>query len=212
MINGTLIITAAGKGTRFGSINKCLQLIDDKTVLEKTIDQFIGFNWNEIIITCNNESRLSYEQIIEAYEKKITLIIGGETRFESVKNAVLTSKSTSDYVVIHDAARPFCSKDLIQSIINNCHEYAVIPGVSVVDTIKEVSANGLVKNTPERSTLKAIQTPQKFKKECLINCYNHDYTIEITDEAMLFELNNLEIKVVDGEKTNKKITYKSDLN
>jgi len=207
-----LIVTAAGSGSRFGGQNKCLATLDGTTVLQKSLDAFLGVDWTRIIVTTSESSLDAYREVLTGYPETVRVVVGGKTRFESVKLAIEACGETTGTVLVHDAARPFVSKALIERVLAASSEFkAVIPGVPVVDTIKVVNSQMEVLETPARESLRAIQTPQRFDLEALTRCYEQAYNDEITDEAMLMELNGHLVTVIDGELSNRKITYFTDL-
>ena len=208
----SLIITAAGAGSRFGDENKCLVLIDEKPVLLRLLDIFLQFEWEDIVVTASEESIEAYRKLLQSYSNSIRVILGGNTRFDSVRRAVAICSEASSTVLVHDGARPFVSKDLIQRLLGVDTVYkAVVPGIPVVDTIKRVDDANIVLETPARRTLRAIQTPQRFHLPTLKCCYANKSKEEITDEAMLMELNGEKVLVIDGDIDNFKLTYQSDL-
>ncbi|MGL4722046.1 MAG: 2-C-methyl-D-erythritol 2,4-cyclodiphosphate synthase [Desulfovibrionaceae bacterium] len=146
-------------------------------------------------------------------------VIGGNSRVESMSNALKTITSPEKYILIHDAARPFFTPQLIQKLCNtlmeNSNIHGVVPTLPLSDTIKEVTDNYVV-HTPQRSSYHFVQTPQLFIKESLeqsLYCFleSHSYVAEITDDAMLLERAGFTIMTCSGEEKNKKITYTEDL-
>lgn len=206
----SLVITAAGSSSRFDGRNKCLVEFDGKLVIQHVLDTFLQFDWVDVIVTASDENLAIYQSLMKRYSVPIKVILGGDTRFESVREAVNVCRGET--VMVHDAARPFISTDLIRRVreLDLTHK-AAVPGVMVVDTIKRVDSDGCVVETPARDSLRAIQTPQRFDVLQLKACYERSYHEEITDEAMLLELNQVPVKVIEGDIANRKITYPSDL-
>lgn len=209
MSSNFAIIPAGGIGKRFGG-KKQFKTIGSKSILEITLNTFLETKlFDQVIVSLPKEDldQLSFSSDI------IKFVEGGSSRAESVycgfKN--LDSKD-DDKILIHDGVRPLISNQLINSILNELDHYkVVIPGIDLADTIKEMDQN-LVKNTIDRSKLKAIQTPQGFRGEILEEIYkNMDFkSPNWTDEAMLAESLDQEIKIIPGEKTNIKVTTLED--
>jgi 2-C-methyl-D-erythritol 4-phosphate cytidylyltransferase/2-C-methyl-D-erythritol 2,4-cyclodiphosphate synthase len=137
------------------------------------------------------------------------VVTGGKTRADSVRAAL--AHVTSDYVLVHDAARSLASTDLAGRIIDALlsGENAVIPVIAVVDTIKEVDVDGYVVKTHERYQLRSVQTPQGFTTSTLKNA--HENNLDATDDAGLVEKQGIKVKVVEGEERALKITLPEDL-
>ena len=117
----------------------------------------------------------------------------------------------TEFVFIHDVARPFVTVDLVNRLFLHDKSHAVvIPVIDVVDTIKQVESNRVVR-TVDRSVLRAVQTPQRLSYEKLLKWYKLSYSCEITDESMLAELNDEPVYVIPGERLNKKVTFAEDM-
>jgi len=136
---------------------------------------------------------------------------GGNTRSESVRRGLVAVPDTATIICVHDAARPFASPTVFQRVISAVVDGAdaAVPGVAVVDTIKQVNESNVVVATPRRETLRAVQTPQAFRAESLRRA--HATGGEGTDDATLIEKMNGEVVVVEGEIVNRKITTREDL-
>ena len=204
------ILLAAGNSSRSGlNYNKVLYTLDDKPIIYISALNFINDEkCNKIFLVCKSNELDTFKKIFEQ-ENKIEYIIGGQTRQESVSNAL--KHVNSEYVLIHDGARPYYSKKLLDSIINKLDEFnAVIPAMKVTDTIKVVES-GIVIKTINREMLRTIQTPQGFKTSVIKLAHSlankQDYT---DDSSMVEELTNEKVCVIDGEKDNIKYTQKED--
>lgn len=140
---------------------------------------------------------------------------GGERRQDSVAAGLAALPSGCDAVLVHDSARPFASASLMQRVLDGMAQghAAVIPGIAVADTMKSVDGGGLVLATHERSSLRAVQTPQGFLLAPLRTA--HEAAVrngwQVTDDAALFERLGLPVLVVEGEEDNRKITTPGDL-
>ncbi len=146
--------------------------------------------------------------------KPVELIIGGSTRQESVYNGLQALPASAEQVLIHDGARCLVTPDLLNSCaqaIRQCP--GLIAAVPVKDTIKVVDENGIIQSTPDRQQLWAAQTPQGFNVKLLKQCHAEgvSQSWEVTDDAALFERCGIEVRIVEGEETNLKVTTPQDL-
>ena len=215
----SVIIPAAGQGKRMKTEkNKQFLLLADKEILAHTINKFERESMVDEIIVVATEEEIDYcrEEVVKKYkfEKVSQVIAGGETRQDSVHNGLKAVAKSSNYVLIHDGARPFITTELIEKVIKEVTEYeAAAVGVPVKDTIKVINSDNMIINTPDRSKLVAIQTPQAFDKELITTAYqkalSDDYTG--TDSASLVERMNQTVKLVQGSYENIKITTPEDL-
>lgn len=211
------IIVAAGKGTRMGSeLPKQYMSIGGKTILDTTLYKFDKSNEVDEIILIVNKDDLDYviNEIAINYDKIIIVKAGGSTRTESVFEGIKALSEKCGIVLIHDGVRPFVSYNLISSCVEGAYNYeACIPVTEVVDTIKEVSEDGIVQNTLNRSKLKAVQTPQSFDYELIKECYIRAVTEDasFTDDASIVEYYGHKVKTIDGLPRNIKITTPLDL-
>lgn len=225
------VILAAGSGRRMGSdIPKQYLDLKGKPVLYYSLAVFEESDVDEIILVVGKED-MTYcqEHIVSKYNiKKVKKIVtGGEERYLSVYQG-LQAISSCEYVLIHDGARPFITKDLIKKCIEEVQIYkAAIVGVPVKDTVKIVGEDGVVISTPDRKSLWNIQTPQCFELSLIIKAYDimmerqkaEDVLADtnynpkaITDDAMVVEhTTGHPIHIIMGSYENIKITTKEDL-
>jgi 2-C-methyl-D-erythritol 4-phosphate cytidylyltransferase len=212
-----VIIVAAGRGTRMGSeIPKQFMSIAGRTILETTLYKFDRSNEvDEIILVVNKEDLEFVNNEIAAEYDKVTIVkTGGATRTESVYEGIKALSEKCGIVLIHDGVRPFISYNLITSCIEGAYDYgACIPVIDVVDTIKEVSEDGIVQSTLNRGGLKAVQTPQAFDYELIKDCYSMAVTEDavFTDDASIVEFYGHRVKTIEGLPRNIKITTPLDL-
>ena len=197
------IIVAAGNSTRMGGVNKQFLLIDGVPVLIRTLKAFENSDLIKEIIMVKDYS----------VNKVSNIVKGGCTRQESVFNAVRCCMTESDYIAIHDGARPLVDRETIEKTIFAAFDFnAAAPGIPVKDTIKTVSDEGIVTSTPARDSLRAIQTPQVFNKKMYLNAMQGVPNSELfTDDCGLIEAYGKLVKIVDGDNTNIKITTPEDL-
>lgn len=202
------IIAAAGSGERFGaSIPKALIHLGDKTLLSHAISNLAPVV-DQIIVT----APAGYEsKIQEIVGEEVTVVTGGSTRSESVRLGLSAVNPDAEFVLVHDAARSLASTALAQSVIDalRAGDVAVIPALPEVDTVKVVDAEGYVVSTPERSSLRKVQTPQGFSYSVLKAA--HATPQDATDDAVLVADAGHRVRIIAGEESALKITLPSDL-
>lgn len=202
----TVIIPAGGSGERLGAaLPKALVALAGRTLIEHCVSNIAPIA-NQIIVAAPS----GYEDKFRALLGDDVLVVkGGVTRADSVRAAL--AHSTSDFILVHDAARSLASSDLAGRVIDAlvAGEKAVIPVLHVIDTIKEVDGNGYVLSTHKRSDLRAVQTPQGFDAATLKEA--HASSRDATDDAALVEAMNIPVKTVEGEERALKITLPADL-
>lgn len=205
-----VILLAAGNSSRSGlTYNKVLHTLDNKPLIYKSASNFINDDrCNKIFLLCKENEMDTFKEVFKDIDK-IEYVIGGYTRQESVFNGLKCI--TSEYVLIHDGARPNYSMNLVDEILNKLMMYnAVIPALKVVDTIKEVKDNVVVK-TINREILRSVQTPQGFKTSLIYKVHQEAITSDFTDDSSMIEqLSDEKVYVVNGEKNNYKYTEKED--
>jgi 2-C-methyl-D-erythritol 4-phosphate cytidylyltransferase len=222
----TAIVLAAGQGKRMNSdIHKQYLLIKDKPVLYYSLKAFEDSLIDDIVlVTGKDEEDYCQKEIINKYGfTKIRAIVeGGKERYHSVYNGIKTIKWDCDYIFIHDGARPFVNNEIIERVYNEVKiSKACIVGMPVKDTIKISDINGYVADTPLRSHVWQVQTPQTFEKNLISKAYeklivNEEKLISegvsITDDAMVVEyFEKIPVKLVQGSYENIKITTPDDL-
>ena len=207
------IITAAGSGRRFGEA-KQFKKLHGKPLYEYSLDIFIKsrlFDEVIMVIPNNNQEKLQKE-IKSKYGSQVNLVIGGPDRQDSVKNAIQNSNPKVDLVVIHDAARPFITKTLIEKCISACETSdGAIIAMQPHDTIK-FSKDNIVEKTIDRSNIWMAQTPQAFNKQKILEAYSSREfdDLIITDESSLMEKLGYKIMIIPGTGKNFKITTFDD--
>lgn len=203
-----VIIPAGGTSSRFGNKNKLLEKINGKEVIKYTVDAFDASNIDEIIICANISIMAELENIFAGYEK-VRIIEGGKTRQESVFNGLRVSNC--DYVLIHDAARPMVTVDLINFAIEMVEDKkALTVATKTIDTIKEV-VDGKIVRTIDRSKLYNTQTPQAFEYKLIKSAHEKLIGQNFTDDAGMLEELGYDVFILNGSYKNIKITTQNDI-
>lgn len=208
------ILAGAGEGARMGKKDKPFLLLGNKPLLSYPLKIFDNCRFIDEIIVAVNRDKVEYSKHISSrlrLNKKYAIISGGETRQESVYKAI-KSISNAEYVLVHDASRPFITLDLVRRVFRATKEYgAAVPAIPLSDTIKK--GKDFVEETLDRNSLWNIQTPQGFRydllKEAYISAFNDNYSG--TDDASLVERIGYKVKMVPGIRKNMKITYPLDI-
>lgn len=214
----TVIIPAAGSGTRFGSaLPKQFVSLLGVPILVRTLQAIEQTSAvQNIVLAASPDFHSFIADLAQEYgiTKIAAIIEGGKERQDSIFNALQTSIcADSNVVLVHDAVRPFITSDFVESIIEAAWEHgAVVPGLVPKETIKECTEEGLVVATHERSRLRAIQTPQGFRREVLVSAYHkaRQHGFLGTDDASVVECAGFPVHVVAGREENIKITTPLD--
>jgi 2-C-methyl-D-erythritol 4-phosphate cytidylyltransferase len=216
----TAIVLAAGEGRRLGgNRSKVFLPLAGRALLLRTLDRVFSARSVENVVLvvaaheiARCETMLRSDAALRG--RPWLLQMGGATRQQSAKLGLEKVGSDADLVMIHDGARPFASTSLIDRCVGfAADKEAVVVGLPARDTIKIVSQEGRIQSTPERSSLWEIQTPQVFKRELIIQAHERaeQEDVEVTDDAMLVERLGKAVFVVEGERTNFKITVPEDV-
>jgi len=212
----TAIIAAAGQGRRLGAaVPKQLLQIGDRSILERSVAAFASHERvNDVIVVLPPALATAPPDWLSADDVRV--VAGGSRRQDSVANAFDRVLPESDVVLVHDAARPFVSPELISRSIDAAAEFgAAIVALPASDTVKRVEGEGtraLIVETIPRASAYLAQTPQAFRREILGAAVALGRTgVEATDEAMLAERAGHRVHVVEGDPANVKITTARDL-
>jgi 2-C-methyl-D-erythritol 4-phosphate cytidylyltransferase len=214
-MNCGIIVAAAGQGRRLGlKQNKILVELARRPMLIYSVECFVEFAWAKEIVVVVHELEVELiEQLLRVHNLgQVKVVPGGSERQHSIKNGL--EVITSEYVMVHDAARPFISKQLIGRIYDRLMDIdAVIPGTPVVETIKMVDGYQRVYETLNRDQLWSIQTPQAFRRTLLVEAYKRAEADKFlgTDDASLVERLGVDVEVVMGDYRNLKVTTADDL-
>lgn len=213
------IIVAAGKGTRMKSdCPKQFIEVKNRPILYYTLNAFQKSKVDEVIVVVSKDYQEYVQKDIVGkfkLDKVKKIVLGGAERYLSVYEGIKAAEGV-DYVLVHDGARPFIEPVKINEVIEQVQQYqAVIVGVKAKDTMKIVNEDGYVIETPNRSMLWNVQTPQAFEYNLLKTAYNKivvEKISTITDDAMVVEYaTDQKIKMLEGSYRNIKITTIEDL-
>lgn len=213
------VVPAAGIGKRMGSeIPKQYLKIDNKSIIEYALQPLLDYPTIEKVIVSLSEDDQWFNKLSIASHPKLSTVIGGSERADSVLNALNvlpTSELKSGFVMVHDGARPcLTSQDITHLIESVNEETGAILGSLVKDTMKRVNADGFIENTVPRERLYHALTPQMFATSTLKSALTAALAqgIEITDEASAMQWQGESVKIVEGRSDNIKVTRPEDLN
>ncbi len=224
-MNVSVIIPAAGLGTRMGRSapekagisRKQFMLLNNSPILVHTIRKFISSSLvSEIVVALRSDDLAWAEELFDAqgFAKVVRAVPGGETRQQSVENALAKVSDDAALVAVHDAVRPFVEREVIEKVIREAAETgAAIVGIVPVDTVKQVHRNK-VRGTLPRERLVLTQTPQVFKVDLLRQAFEkarQDLFIGTDESSLVERLEQVEVSVVMGTDRNIKITKPSDM-
>ena len=214
--NIAVIIPAAGSSSRFGgSTPKQFLSVGDETVLEKSVNLFLGISSiKEVILAINpNESLIKSQSFYK--DTRVRIVEGGSTRSESVSNALAAIDQSIEIVAIHDAARPWVTKShfeyLLSKFANDQSIEGVFPVISVTDSLRMKQGEGMI--PVERENFLHVQTPQIFYHEPLKLALDKlkKENLHMSDESQAMDYAGFKLLAVPGERSNIKITYTDDI-
>lgn len=215
------IILAGGSGSRFGAdMPKQFLQVAGKMIIEHTIDAFERHPMiDEIAIVSRADYMEEMREMVkkDGYVKVTHVLQGGKERYHSSLAAIEAFTNDDDNLLIHDGVRPLVSERIISDCVNALAEYeAVDVAVPTTDTIIELNEDGSIARIPQRRLLRNAQTPQCFRRRVIAEAFRlalQDPDFFPTDDCsiVLKYMPEVAIKVVDGEPSNIKVTYKSDL-
>ena len=214
-IQCSVVLVAAGSSSRIG-LDKMMLKVGDLPVIVHSIKAFENINEvTEIIVVTRDELIPEIAGFCKAFDlKKVKKIVrGGASRMESARIGTLEIDQTSTLIAIHDAARPFVSETVIRAVIEKASQTgAAAPAIPVKDTIK-VANKGLVEQTPDRSTMFAVQTPQVFDASLICAALQKalDDGAEITDDCSAVERLGMKVTLTQGDERNIKLTTPIDV-
>ena len=208
------VIVAAGTASRMGGIDKVMAQLGGEPMIVCSVRAFQNCDAiREIVLVTRPDLMEKITELCKGFSKVKAVVAGGADRPESVQNGLNALSDKVRLAAIHDGARPFVTNEVIDRTVRAAHSYgAAAPGIPVKDTVKQVQG-GVVTNTPDRSTLQAIQTPQVFDVDLLRGAlkYTKEKQIPITDDCSAVEQMGMSVKIVEGDERNIKITTPMDL-
>jgi len=211
----TCILASAGKGRRLNERReKPFLTLSGKPLLLHTLKAIEGISFIKHVIVVVSHAKLkATEKLVAEYAlRKIRAVIpGGKRRFDSVKNG-LAKVGKTDFVMIHDGARPFINSDLVKKVLSAAEASgSAVCAIPSKQTLKSVSKNFFIKNTLKREFIWEAQTPQIFRKDLIVEAYRKAGRKSATDDAGLVERLGHKVKLVEGSQRNIKITTPEDL-
>lgn len=205
-----VVVPAAGRGERLGPGDpKALRLLGGRTLLAHAVERLKAADLVDLVVVAVPAG----SEATVADELGVLAVAGGADRRASVAAALAALPPEVDVVLVHDAARPLVPPVLVDRVTRAVLDGApaVVPGLPVVDTIKRVNPAGRVLETPPRAALRAIQTPQGFRRDVLERAHRGSAGSVVTDDAGLVELLGEPVLVVAGDEDAFKITRLADL-
>ncbi len=209
-----VVIVAGGTGARMNSkIAKQFLLLSGKPILIHTFEAFYRYDpAMQFILVLFPGLKSQWMEMVGAFDFQIdhTVVGGGEERFHSVRNGLAALNPDVEIVAIHDAVRPLVSQETIKRCMEAAETFGgAIPALPVLDTIRKME--GKTSYTIPRHQLVAVQTPQCFKVENIREAYRAEYDMAFTDDASVATSANFPVELVDGNRSNMKITTSDDL-
>jgi len=208
------IIVAGGQGARMGSaMPKQFLELQGKPILYHTLKAFLDTFPEIHIIVVLPKAFISYaNMVLQHFDSvpEITLVAGGNTRYESVQNGIKALTDDTGITFVHDGVRPLISRQLLQKCYQVASEKgSAIPAVAVVDSMRMFTGDN--HQQIDRNQLRSVQTPQTFQTQLLKRAFLQPYQESFTDEANVIEATGEKVILVDGERSNIKITTPEDL-
>ncbi len=215
MSNKYSIIVAGGLGSRMNNLTpKQFLLLDNKPILIHTLEKFLAIENNKILLVLPLEHIQYWERIKMGYGKgisEIEVIVGGKTRFQSVKNGLGAIKEGIGLVAVHDGVRPLIEVDKINEAFELSKiKPAVVLAVDAKDSVRIVTKEN-ENMAIDRKTVKLIQTPQVFNLKVFKKAYQQQELDWFTDDASVIENDGVRITLMEGNYSNIKITTSEDL-
>lgn len=208
------VIVAAGTASRMGGIDKVMAELGGEPMIVRTVRAFQNCDAvKEIVVVTRADLIAKITDLCAGFSKVKAVVIGGADRPESVRNGLHMLSPKVRLVAVQDGARPLITTEVIDRTVRAAHTYgAAAPGVPVKDTVKLVQG-GVVQATPDRSRLRAIQTPQVFELDLLTTALEKAQkdNAPITDDCSAVERLGMSVRIVEGDERNIKVTTPMDL-
>lgn len=203
------IVPAAGRGERLGHpVPKALVPVGGLPLVLHAVAALLRAGVETVVVA----APLDAVDQVRRRAPRAVVVPGGADRRESVRLALDAIPVDVDAVLVHDAARPFAPDDVVRRVLATLEAgaSAVVPVVPLADTVKRVDGYGVVVETVDRSTLRAVQTPQGFRRDVLVEAHR-SYNGEVTDDAALVEAMGIPVQTVEGDQRGFKVTTPWDL-
>ncbi len=219
----TILVPSAGSGIRMGGqVRKQYLQLRDKEILKWTLENFYKLSfWDELFVIVPYEDVEIVKQKVDIWFydefRKISVIAGGDTRQKSVFNGLSATPKDTEFVVVHDGVRPFLPVKKTLNALDTLNEtdelYGIIAAVKITDTIKSVSEKKIIESTIDRDKIWAVQTPQIFKFQTLLEAHQvaSEQNLTVTDDAALLEYMDKKVGIFESDRNNIKITEPYDL-
>lgn len=208
------VIVAAGSASRMGGVDKVMAPLGGEPVIVRTVREFQNCDAiKEIVVVTRSDLIVPIMDLCHGFDKVKAVVVGGESREASVMMGMNALSDKVRLVAVQDGARPFAAWQLIDRVVRAANTYgAAAPAIAVKDTIK-VLQGGIVQQTPDRGTLRAVQTPQVFDFDLLRGALKQAALEKaaITDDCSAVERLGMSVKIVEGDERNIKITTPLDL-
>lgn len=208
------VIVAAGNASRMGGIDKVMAQLDGEPMILRTVRAFENCDViKEIVVVTRPDLIVPISDLCRDMEKVTAVVCGGSSRQESVELGLNALSKKVELAAVQDGARPLISWQVIDRTVRAANSYgAAAPAIPVKDTIKVVTG-GIVKETPDRKTLQAVQTPQVFDIDLLKGALQKakEDGAEVTDDCSAVERLGMSVKIVEGDERNIKVTTPMDL-
>lgn len=209
-----VVIAAAGSASRMGGIDKVMAPLAGEPMIVRTVRAFQDCDAvKKIVVVTREDLILPITSLCSGMSKLKAVVAGGSSRQESVHLGLNALSGEVQLVAVHDGARPLVSWQLIDRVIRAANTYgAAAPAIPVKDTIKVVKG-GVVEQTPDRSNLFAVQTPQVFDFDLLRGALKkvEQEQLQVTDDCSAVEQMGMRVKIVEGDERNLKVTTPMDL-
>ena len=213
----SVIIVAAGSSSRMGGVNKQLEKIGETPVFVMSALKFEhSEKVGEIIVAAPEKDAALYEKLARNFgvSKLSAVIAGGKTRFGSVRNALDSVSPETEFIAIHDGARPLIETEEIERVFADAEKYgAAIAAIPATDTVKSVGDGGFIEETIPRGKLYYAQTPQVFRKKLYLSCLEKigSQAENLTDDSSILEMCGEYVRITEIKCSNFKITRPDDL-
>jgi 2-C-methyl-D-erythritol 4-phosphate cytidylyltransferase len=208
-------IPAAGSGARMGGVGKAFLTLGGAPILLRVLRPFLAHpRVSSVAIALAPHAVESPPQWLQDLDERVRLVPGGATRLHSVRAALAALPPTVEVVLVHDAARPLVTREIIDRCVRVAEGgEGAVAGWPSVDTLKEVGADGRVLSTPDRDALWRAQTPQAFPRGPLLEAYRRavEEGVPATDDSALFARYGGRVRMVEGSAWNLKVTHPEDV-